>query len=94
MFIYILLIFLAYYFFFEKEAFTQEEDFAEKLMRFLHKQSSVNPKGDYQEYLKFLDSLKNKNFNIERLNTYYYLLELAKEDKLRPRDILNKMEEK
>lgn len=94
MLLYFLLIVIVYYVFFEKESFTQEEDFAEKVMRFLHKQSSNTPKGDYKKYLDFLDSLKNKNFNIERLNNYYYLFELAKQDKLRPKDILDKMEEK
>jgi hypothetical protein len=91
MLVYILIILVAYYFFFERESFTQEEDFAEKVMRFLHKQSSKTPKGDYKEYLVFLDTLKNTNMNIERLSNYYYLFELAKDDKLRPKDVLNKM---
>jgi hypothetical protein len=90
---YLIIIFVIYILFFSnKEQFTlEEEDFAHKVVDFIKSQVNNDKKGDFKSYLVFLDTLKNKNLNIEKLNTYYYFVELANDNSLKAKNILNKM---
>ena len=86
MFLYILFFCIVLYFLlFKKETFDNTS--YTNIIKFLNDQYKQNPSGDYQAFLKFLDSIKNKNFNIERLNNYYYLFGKAKTSTITESDI-------
>lgn len=72
-------------------AVTDQQNTAIEIVNFIQEQVKTESSGNYPAYLKFMDTLKNKNLNLEKLTTYYYWFELAKEDNLKTSDILSKM---
>jgi hypothetical protein len=90
----VLLILIFVYFVYSRikhESFgTVEVDTAKLIAEKISQQAKANIRGDFREYLHFLDALKNQNPSLEKLSTYYYWLEMAHENSLTYTDILKK----